>query len=694
VVRAPLVLSKHLWVWPVVGAFALSLVGWWVHRQLDAATRHELADRLQTLLRANVSALRLWLSEQEADARSFAMNANVQSAVAQLAALSTGRQIPDSALANSPAAQALESYLMPLLTAQHYVDFVVAGADRRILASPRKDLVGQPAPPGYELFLDRALAGHTVVSRPFLAEPAPDGGPGRPTIFAAAPVRSEDGRILGVLALRMRPEDDFSRIFLVARMGQSGESYAFDQQGLMLTPSRFDEDLKVLGLIPAGSNSTAMLDLRLLDPGADLRQAGATTLRTHSTNLTWMATAAIEGGYGCEVKGYRNYRGIKVVGAWQWLPVYGAGVATEVSAEEAFQSLFMLRKAFFVLFMMLLLAGVGLFSFTVLVERLQSSLRRSALAARRLGQYVLDQEIGRGATGIVYRARHAMLRRPVAIKLLSPDMTNEANTARFEQEVQLTSELTHPNTVAVFDYGRTPDGLFYYAMEYLSGINLDRLVRQFGPQPEGRVIHILRQICGSLTEAHKVGLIHRDIKPANIVLTRRGTVYDVVKVLDFGVVKAARAAAAAAPHDALVGTPHFMPPEAIQCPEKVDARSDLYSLGAVGYWLLTGRTVFEGASPHDLMAQHVATLPLSPSERLGAPVSKDLEQIVMRCLAKEPAGRPANAGEVEEALGLCVSAGAWTRRNSEQWWQENTGRIEVAPTLITPEKTLVIAVES
>src|SRR5207302_4206252 len=190
--------------------------------------------------------------------------------------------------------------------------------------------------------------------------------------------------------------------------------------------------------------------------------------------------------------------------------------------------------------------------------------------------------IGRGANGMVYRARHTLLRRPVAVKLLSPELTNDSTVARFEQEVQMTSQLTHPNTVAIYDYGRTPEGLFYYAMEYLSGIDLDRLVREFGPQTEGRAIHILRQVCGSLAEAHRIGLIHRDIKPANIVLTRRGGVCDLVKVLDFGLVKRRRQG----PGDtrtawAVVGTPHFIYPEDIEKPESVDGRSDLYSLGAV-----------------------------------------------------------------------------------------------------------------
>ena len=255
-----------------------------------------------------------------------------------------------------------------------------------------------------------------------------------------------------------------------------------------------------------------------------------------------MAASATMGIDDVDVRGYRNYRGLEVVGAWAWLHDYSMGVATEEAVDEAFQTLYVLRRAFMVLFALLVASGSALFGFTVLVERLQASARKSALAARKLGQYVLEQEIGHGANGTIYRARHSLLRRPVAIKLLSPDMTNEANAARFEHEVQMTSQLTHPNTVAIYDYGRTPEGLFYFAMEYLGGIDLDQLVRQFGAQPEGRVIYLLRQVCGSLSEAHRIGLIHRDVKPANIILTRRGGVCDLVKVLDFGLVKAVTSA--------------------------------------------------------------------------------------------------------------------------------------------------------
>jgi serine/threonine protein kinase len=367
------------------------------------------------------------------------------------------------------------------------------------------------------------------------------------------------------------------------------------------------------------------------------------------------------------------------------------GVATEVSAREAFHTLYLLRQAFIVLFLLLVLSGVGLFAFTLWVETLQDSLRKDALALRRLGQYVLIQEIGRGANGMVYRARHALLRRPVAVKLLSPDLTNEDTAARFEHEVQMTSQLTHPNTVAIYDYGRTPEGLFYYAMEFLSGIDLDQLARKFGPQCEGRVIHILRQVCGSLAEAHRIGLIHRDIKPANILLTRRGGVCDVVKVLDFGLVKMRHLRPPGnAAANAVVGTPHFIAPEAVEQPEKVDGRSDLYSVGAVGYWLLTGRTLFDSGNVQELLDGHVKDMPKPPSALLNRALSLDLENVIMGCLSKNMQARPQSAEALDQALAECSSAGTWTLAQAQEWWPSSAPAFETAPATTMAEKTLVI----
>lgn len=313
---------------------------------------------------------------------------------------------------------------------------------------------------------------------------------------------------------------------------------------------------------------------------------------------------------------------------------------------------------------------MAIFVFTIIVARLRREAQKAEIEARHLGQYVLDGKLGAGGMGVVYKAHHAMLRRPTAIKMLEVDRVDEEAVRRFEREVQITCQLNHPNTVAIYDYGRTPEGVFYYAMEFLDGINLQTLVTQYGPQSEGRVIHILSQVCGSLFEAHSLGLVHRDIKPANIMLDHRGGEPDVVKVLDFGLVKTVHEGEASekASVDSLTGTPLYMAPESIQAPNSVDARSDLYAVGAVGYFLLTGKPVFEAGSIADLCQQHIDAVPVPPSQRLGKGVSGELEHIILSCLEKTRAKRPQTARDVALLLAKCPTARSWSMEDAEIWW--------------------------
>jgi serine/threonine-protein kinase len=306
-------------------------------------------------------------------------------------------------------------------------------------------------------------------------------------------------------------------------------------------------------------------------------------------------------------------------------------------------------------------------------SRVIYGLRREARAARRMGQYTLEEPLGAGGMGVVYRARHAMLRRPTAVKLLRPDHAGEASLARFEREVQLTASLTHPNTVTVFDYGRTSDGVFYYAMELLDGASLESVVAVAGPLPADRVTHILHGVASALGEAHEVGLIHRDIKPANIILCRQGGMDDVPKVVDFGLVKdlARETDGSLTQGTVVAGTPLYLSPEAITAPGTMDGRSDLYSLGAVGYFALTGTHVFVGRTMVEVCASHIHETPEPPSRRAGRSVPEDLESVLMDCLAKQPDRRPASAAALCRRLEACLGFGGWTREQASGWWREH-----------------------
>jgi eukaryotic-like serine/threonine-protein kinase len=321
--------------------------------------------------------------------------------------------------------------------------------------------------------------------------------------------------------------------------------------------------------------------------------------------------------------------------------------------------------------------GWGLFFAlgTAFVSRVIYGLHTRVREAMRLGNYTLKKKLGEGGMGEVYLADHALLKRPTAVKLLPPERAGETNVARFEREVVQTSRLTHPNTVAVYDFGRTPDGVFYYAMEYLDGLDLEELVDQYGPQPGGRVIYILAQAAHALAEAHAAGLVHRDIKPANILIADRGGVADMAKVVDFGLVKDLESGtdAALSKTGAITGTPLFIAPESLTDPDTVGPRSDLYSLGAVGYFLLTGKPVFEGRTVVEVCGHHMHSEPEPPSRSVD--VAPDLEKVILQCLAKDPKARPVTALELRRALLSCQVAAAWDMDEATRWWALHGDRV-------------------
>ncbi|HUG91336.1 MAG TPA: serine/threonine-protein kinase [Planctomycetaceae bacterium] len=308
-------------------------------------------------------------------------------------------------------------------------------------------------------------------------------------------------------------------------------------------------------------------------------------------------------------------------------------------------------------------------------------LRRQADEARRLGHYELQRPLGSGGMGEVYLAEHALLRRPCAVKLIRPERCGNPNDLRrFEREVRTTATLTHPNTIQIFDYGHAEDGTFYYVMEYLPGLTLEQLVSRHGPLPPARAVYFLRQVCGALREAHSVGLVHRDLKPGNIMICERGGQHDVAKLLDFGLVQTlapAEGAERLTQDGAITGTPAWMSPEQAAGLDGLDGRSDIYSLGCVAYFLLTGRPPFADGSPVKVLAAHLYEPVVSLSTHRPE-VPGDLEAVVLRCLAKKPDERYPDAVSLDQALSACDEAGVWTEVQAAACWRsaENPTAVE------------------
>ncbi|MDP1735645.1 MAG: serine/threonine protein kinase [Sulfuritalea sp.] len=631
---------------------ALLGVGVWAYRGVADSLREIRATGLQTLLNTQVGTLEQWISERRNEAEQLAVEPALNAGIVRLAA---GFKVDRAGIIEA---------ILQKSAAIGVTAALVIGPRGRILAASDLQREGREVTPDFFTHMASALKGHAVFVRPF-ASPGAAGTREIGRAWVATPVRAADGRIVAVLALGSPVDKGFSGLFEAARLGRSGEALVFDAAGWLLSPSRHAGELQQRGL-----------PLRLAQPEADAER------------LTVLANQALaklgEGGEGVVLQPYPNYLGRDAIGAWRWLHEYDIGVAVELEAGEAYAPLTYLQIGFGVV--LLLIFAVWLSGF-LSPNTLAGLLRRDG-RARQLGPYRLLRQIGEGAISNVYLAQHRMLKRAAAVKVLKVQTTSDEWTARFQREVQLTSSLHHPNTIAIYDYGTGSGGEFWYAMEYLEGLSLGDLVERYGPVPPARSAYILRQACASLWEAHSCDLVHRDIKPQNIMLCKIRGECDFVKVLDFGLVKQISGDQTRDLTRAMriLGTPLYMSPERIRNPSDADGRADIYALGAVGFFLLTGKRLFETETEHDLTYQVLHTVPGLASECSPFEVPAELDALIGRCLEKDPAARPQSIAEVASILDGVLVHKPWTRAQIDTWWKKNwvseddPGRRYTAPT--------------
>lgn len=658
----------------VTSTVVLTGIGTWTYRAVEESLRGMRADELRSVLDAQTKSLEVWIEDQKLTIKRLARDPYVRGQVMALERIATQTGINPDNYCAAPARRPLVAQLDDTFAGSGAVTFNVVDRSQRIIASKFPAYCGLQL--NAELFareLVPVFSGETLFTRPYadadrLAEPADDLPLVGPAIWIETPVRDDDGNIIAALGVGRYAHEQFAAILAAARGGETQEVFAFDKRGFMLSESRFTDALPASDELDREQSTALSLVLRPRDAVAG--------------SVTRLVEAAANGAGSGVTDGvildpYPGYYGENVVGAWRWLPARDFGLAVEMSATEAYAPLTVLRFVFGVVFGTLVVAVCLALIAWFWAAKIRSETGRE----RRLGAYILDEKIGEGGSANVYLARHDLLKRPTAVKLLKPTRATDEMVARFQREAQLASQLTHPNTVEIFDYGIAADGTFYYAMEYLEGTTIGELVDNGGALPVARTVHLLRQVCAALAEAHGKGMVHRDISVSNIMVCRHGGEYDFVKILDYGLVKhvSEPQGEAITRTMRIIGTPLYLAPERLRNPADVDNRADIYAVGAVAYFMLAGRDVFDARDELSLTSMVLNDVPPRVSSTAAQPVPRELDELIAACLEKRREDRPDSIARVMEVLVTITHDMPWAQRDAEAAWLEREAGAQAPP---------------
>ena len=677
-------------------ATALIVGGWVLERRVADSLTRQTGDQLQVLVEQQAGGIAAWTRGRTRDVELYGRDPDVRQAILEL--IDAAENVDPKTLPEHPAQQRLRDAL------ETATGFPTDGPEtfphtegvRYAVWNRNREQIGDWTlnPESYARLEARSGAGPLVDvfagrSVAYIPGDGPytdlDGFLLPPEIAFTAPIWGTDSRtgrptVIAALLVGGIFQREFDELLESGTFGPSGETYAVNAEGRLVSPSRFGETLDAFGWPQVGRDNVTV-GVSVADPGRDLVAALAAGRldpeAAAEANAAGEPTRMIDRLIGADrtvriLEPYRDYRGVPVVGAGRWLDEVGLGLVAEVDASQAFESLDLVTLAG-----RLGLLGLAATCGLALLLALHSwRLQRRAAREQRLGAYILQDVLGEGGMGTVWKASHDLLRRPTAVKVLKEELKDELSAARFEREVRLASRLQSPHTIDIYDYGVTDTGRFYCAMALLDGLTLRELVARHGLVGPSRAVHIMRQIAQSLREAHGQGLVHRDIKPANVMLCDRGGQPDWVIVLDFGLAKeiAPGRGGNVTNTTMLIGTPDFIAPERIREPSLVDPRSDLYAVGVLSYFLVAGIPCFETTSQLDALEKALYSDPPPPSRAVpSANIPPEFDAIILDLLRKEPEDRIGSAAELLDRLDA-LTLPHWTDADARKWWDRTVGR--------------------
>jgi eukaryotic-like serine/threonine-protein kinase len=663
------------WLW-LAALLPTALIGWWTYRQVESMIRQSIQTELVGVVDSVAISADRFLNDKSELVLSWSRQPSLVEAIEELNFL-VDERIAVEELRTAPQIDRIGEQLKEM-SGNPDIKYVVWDDSYRTIASwtPDRMDVGTSVHPSGAANLARAMAGQTVVFGPQRLgriegfEPETDA----PVMAVIVPIKKSSGQVIAAMLVRgLSINADFNQIFDDSTSAGQIDSYAINRDGVMLTDSVRAKRLAMQHRLDVGPDDIAA-SFRVADPGRTIDASNAASIRRQVRPITIAAAGAMgqpplgrsfdDGSPNLQIEPYNNYAGESVVGAWRWLPRWEMGVIVEKTSDLAFAPARVVRFSF-----VLLGSVLSLTAFLAATKIAKTSTDEHA-AIHPLSRYEIMEPLGSGGMGVVFRAHHKQLGRDAAMKVLRGDRQNKEDRLRFDREARLAASLSNPHCVQIYDYGYSDEGEAFCVMQFLKGLTLHEVVARSGHQPIGRTLFILRQVCDALAEAHSLDLLHRDVKPQNIMLSLDPSVGDWAVMFDFGLAKPLQPDTSVYQTSETIwsGTPMYMAPERFRQPGVMDPRSDIYSVGCIAYYLLSGRPPFIESDPESLFALILTEHPIGIRIHRGEDVPAEINEWIAKCMAKRADDRFRTIEEASRVLDQLRVAHPWSVDEARVWW--------------------------